>query len=360
MSFGQHVLMTADGLGGVWTYAVELAASLRTHGIRLTLATMGGTLSPEQRSQVAAIDRCELEESSYKLEWMENAWDDVDAAGEWLLALERRCKPDLIHLNGYAHAVLPWQAPTVVVAHSCVLSWWQAVHGTPAPQAWEGYRKRIQAGLSAAGGVVGVSGAMCADLRRFYGPVPSTVAYNGLRTARFHSGLKEEFVLTCGRAWDEAKNIRTLNAAAESLTWPVFLAGSSQHPAGGKVEVDRIRLLGKLAPDQMASWYSRAAIFALPAFYEPFGYAPVEAALSGCALVLGDIPSLREIWGEAAVFVPPRDEKALAQAINDLASREEYRTHMSEKARTRALRYTSEAMVESYLKVYGIGAACAS
>ncbi len=68
----------------------------------------------------------------------------------------------------------------------------------------------------------------------------------------------------------------------------------------------------------MAGWLGRASIFALPARYEPFGLLPLEAALSGCALVLGDIPSLREVWGDAAWFVPPDDRDALTAAIGSL------------------------------------------
>ena len=62
----------------------------------------------------------------------------------------------------------------------------------------------------------------------------------------------------------------------------------------------------------IADWYARASIYALPARYEPFGLSALEAALSGCALVLGDIPSLREVWGDAALFVAPDDTDALA------------------------------------------------
>ena len=60
---------------------------------------------------------------------------------------------------------------------------------------------------------------------------------------------------------------------------------------------------------------ARAAIYALPAHYEPFGLSILEAAMSGCALVLGDIPSLREIWGDAAVFVHPDNRDAVARCL---------------------------------------------
>ena len=124
----RHILMTADTVGGVWTYAVELARGLTANGVHVSLATMGAPLSREQRSEVQFND-VQVFESSYKLEWMENPWQDVDAAGEWLLDLDDRLQPDLIHLNNYAHGKLDWRAPVLMVGHSCVYSWWRAVHG---------------------------------------------------------------------------------------------------------------------------------------------------------------------------------------------------------------------------------------
>src|ERR671939_521178 len=109
------LLMTADTLGGVWTYALELARALCEHGVQVALATMGARLNPQQREQVEEIRTLEVFESDYKLEWMERPWHNVDAAGEWLLELEEEVQPDIVHLNGYAHGALPWHTPTLVV-----------------------------------------------------------------------------------------------------------------------------------------------------------------------------------------------------------------------------------------------------
>src|SRR3954454_20769962 len=120
LSVPQKILMTADPLGGVWTYALELARMLE--GVEVALATMGGPLTSEQRLEVAGLPNTSLFESHFKLEWMEDPWRDVDAAGEWLLRLESDLKPDLIHLNGYVHGSLSWNSPTLLVGHSCVMS----------------------------------------------------------------------------------------------------------------------------------------------------------------------------------------------------------------------------------------------
>jgi glycogen(starch) synthase len=129
--------MTADTMGGVWTYALELIKSLAVYNVSVTLATMGAPVTPQQAKNAANIDNLNLREGAeFKLEWMENPWQDVRNAGEWLLDLEASVQPDLIHLNGYSHGSLPWQHPVLVIGHSCVLSWWQAVKQEDAPAHW--------------------------------------------------------------------------------------------------------------------------------------------------------------------------------------------------------------------------------
>ena len=145
-----RVLMTADTVGGVWTYALELCEGLGRRSVAVTLATMGPAPSDEQRAAAARISNLELVESRSKLEWMEDPWADLKAAGDWLLHLEAAVEPDLVHLNGYALAALPWTRPVLVAGHSCVLSWWQAVHGEAAPAEWSRYREAVARGLRAA------------------------------------------------------------------------------------------------------------------------------------------------------------------------------------------------------------------
>ena len=346
--------MTADTVGGVWTYALELVRALAPYGTAVSLATMGGALCPEQEVEAAALSNLTLHPSGFKLEWMESPWGEVAQAGEWLLDLERQLQPDLIHLNGYAHGALPWRAPVLVVGHSCVLSWWRSVKGEAAPAAWDRYRREVSRGVRKADRVAAPTGAMLAWLQEYYGPIRSgTVIPNGRSAAFYIPAPKEPFIFTAGRLWDEAKNIALLDRIARRLPWPVYVAGEPRHPDGRESRFDGLCALGRLSAAALAGWLSRAAIYALPARYEPFGLAPLEAALSGCALVLGDLPSLREVWGEAARFIPPDDPEALRTALQALIDDPALRESMARRARARALRYTPDRMAKGYLAVYG-------
>src|SRR5690606_30146587 len=97
-----RVLMTADTVGGVWTYSMELAAALAPHGVELIVAVMGREPDAGQREQARLLPNVRLAVSSLRLEWMPEPWRDVDAAGVWLLGLAEREGVDLVHLNGYA------------------------------------------------------------------------------------------------------------------------------------------------------------------------------------------------------------------------------------------------------------------
>ncbi len=350
----RKILMTTDTVGGVWTYSLELARGLGERGVEVALATMGAPIDELQRDKVDRIPGLRVFESHHKLEWMEDPWRDIEKAGEWLLNLESRISPDVVHLNSYVHGSLPWSAPTVVVGHSCMLSWWQAVKKEPAPEAWDRYRVEVTAGLAAADVVVAPSAAMFADLARHYGVLPHTrVIPNGSDPCLFRPTAKEKMCFTAGRLWDEAKNLEAVEQVAPRLPWPVYVAGDNHHPDGGEIRPHTTRLLGRLSQRALAAWLGRSSIYVLPARYEPFGLSVLEAALAGCALVLGDIPGLRETWRNRAVFVPPDDTEALEREILRLIEEPDRRQSLASGARARALELTPERMVEGYLDIYG-------
>jgi glycosyltransferase involved in cell wall biosynthesis len=350
------VLMTADAVGGVWTYALELCRAVAAHGADVALATMGPCPTELQRTQATALANVTLHTSSYRLEWMDNPWDDVERAGEWLLELAATEKVDLIHLNGFAHAALPWRKPVVIVAHSCVYSWWHAVHGTRPPSSWEHYRRMVERGLAHATTVVTPTRAFIRELRQSYTfETPVHVISNArapapfLRTAEVP---KEPLIFASGRLWDEAKNLRVLDVAARRISWPVFVAGDTRSPDGRAVSVDALHCVGRQSEAEIARWLQRASIFVHPARYEPFGLAVLEAAHAHCALVLSDIPTLREVWGDAALFVDANGTAELEHTLCRLIDAPEERARLGRLACQRAAMLSIPRMGEQYLALY--------
>jgi glycogen(starch) synthase len=340
------VLIATDTVGGVLTYTAELAAELEAGGDEVVVATMGPALRADQRRLLPA----RVHESEFRLEWMEEPWDDVAAAGEWLLAIAEETRPDVVHLCSYAHGSLPFEAPKVLVAHSCVLSWWRAVHREPAPAAWDRYRQEMGEGLRGADAVVAPTRAMLAELERDHDldPDRTAVIHNGssAQAAPAHPD-KRPLILGSGRFWDPAKNLAALDAAAEGLPWPVAVAGEM-----GDAAPAHARSAGLLGREALAELRRDAAIYAAPAVYEPFGLGILEAARDRCALVLGDVPSLRELWEGAAVFVDPRDERRLRWALEELIEDGGRREELAARAHRRAAGYGIARSARAYRRLY--------
>jgi glycosyltransferase involved in cell wall biosynthesis len=106
------------------------------------------------------------------------------------------------------------------------------------------------------------------------------------------------------------------------------------------VQLNQLDWLGVLEPLELQDLMTRSQAFVSCAFYEPFGLAVLEAAQAGCALVLSDLPTFRELWDGAALFVPPSDARAIADALSKVAADTVLRDGLASAAETRAARYT--------------------
>lgn len=348
----RRVLATADAVGGVWTFALELARGLTARGAEVLLAVIGPEPDPARQAEAAAIAGLALAVPGLGLEWADKAGPLADDARRKLLALERAFAPDLVHANGgFREAAAGFAAPVLVTAHSCVATWWRACRGEPAPADWGAYAAGVRAGLAAASAVVAPTAAFLRDFQEAWGPVRRPrVVRNGLNLPGAPAGRRRPVVLAAGRLWDDAKNLAALVAVAADLPWPVLVAGDP--PAGGGVGAG-VRHLGRLPGGDLRRAMAEAAVFAAPARYEPFGLAVLEAAASGCALVLGRVPSLLELWGDAALFAEPDDPASLRAALLELIEDPEKLRRLQAAARERSRAFGRAPMVEGYL------AACA-
>ena len=124
-----HVLMTADTVGGVWTYTRELVSGLIEQGIRVSLVSLGKLPSPNQTTWMDALPELDYRPTDYRLEWMQDSERDVEESSNYLESVIREVRPDLLHLNQYCYGTVSPEIPRIVVAHSDVASWRVAVHG---------------------------------------------------------------------------------------------------------------------------------------------------------------------------------------------------------------------------------------
>lgn len=351
----EKVLMTTDTVGGIWTYALELSRQLCRKNVQVSLATMGKNLTPAQWQDVRTITGLQVYESNYKLEWMEDPWGDIEEAGRWLLELESTIRPDIVHLNSYTFGALSFSAPVLLVCHSCVYTWWQSVKKEQPAETWNTYYQNVQRGLEEADQLVAISKCYARQLAATYhvNKHKIKVIYNGLDLANYAPAEKLPYIFGAGRIWDEAKNYRIAEKIAPHVKWPVRIAGSTSHDGKDITGTFKnVELLGSLSGTEIQKELSEAAVFMLPAFYEPFGLSALEAALSGCALILADIPTFREIWQNAALYVNPDDASGWISSLNLLIDDEPLRRQLAGLAFVRAHTFNVRTMAAKYIRLY--------
>lgn len=349
-----HILMSADALGGVWPYTLDLAAGLARHGAAVTVALMGPAPAPERIAQAEAATGARILPTGLPLDWTAAAHEAVTQAAEALARLARQQGADLVHLHAPALALGPFPCPVVAVCHSCVATWWAALEAGPLPPdlAW---RADLAArGCRAADRLLAPTHAFARATQAAYGlPAPPEVVRNGRRPVGDPAGaLQAPHLFSAGRLWDRAKNAAALDRLAARLPVPLRAAGPVTGPNGEHFAASHLHLLGCLDEAGIAAELAARPVFVSLAAYEPFGLAVLEAAACACALVLSDLPTFRELWDGAALFVDPGDEAATARAAAGLVGDAERRRALGSAARARAETYAVEAMVAGVRAVH--------
>ncbi len=338
--------MTADAVGGVWSYATDLAEGLRHRGHAVTLAVLG----PPPRSLPAGLD---VIETGLPLDWLAEDEDAILLAGRVVSQLATECRATVLHLNSPALAASHRPAvPVVGVCHSCLATWWDAVREEDLPQGLAWRRDVLARGYAACDQLIAPSRSFARATAAVFGVSP-TVVRNGRASPAATGRTKDAVALTAGRLWDAGKNMQSLDRAASLMQGAVYAAGPSQGPDGVSVELAAVRTMGLLDAAAMQDALHRAAVFVSLALYEPFGLTVLEAAQAGCALVLSDIPTFRELWSGAAVFVQPDDSAAVSAVLDGLLDDPAEAARLGERARACAARYTVDAMVDGTLAAYG-------
>jgi len=347
-----RLLLTADTVGGVWQYATDLAGGLVAHGIEPVLAMLGPRATDAQKAAVPA--GVELVETGLPLDWLAASPREATEAGHALARLATRLRADIVQLNAPAFAAAAsFDQPVLAIAHSCVGTWWQAVRGGRIHPNYGWRAGMTRTGLENADRVVAPSGAFAAMLQHCYRlDEKTTVVRNGRRPVRLPDAKSESYAFTAGRLWDEGKNVGVLDWAASRLSMPLRMAGPTAGPNGASVAVRHGQVLGLLSEAEIAGQLAARPIFVSSALYEPFGLAVLEAAQAGCALVLSDIPTFRELWEGAARFVYPHDGGGFVRAIEEIAADAELRARLGEAARVRARDYTVERMAAGMAAIY--------
>jgi len=161
-----------------------------------------------------------------------------------------------------------------------------------------------------------------------------------------NSLLQGPYVLSVGAIQQRKNQLAALEAAA-AVGMPLVVVGPDKDP-GLAAELRRrgARLEGYVTSERLAELYRGAACLVQASRYEGFGLPVLEAMASGTPVVAVPDPALREVGGDAAVFV---EEDALADGIRE-AIRERDRLALASLERAGA--FSWRAAAERTLAVY--------
>ena len=353
---GLRILLTVDAVGGVWQYGMDLARALAARGAKTVIAHLGPPPSDAQHAEAAAIRNAVFIETGLPLDWLSDGPREIVRAGERIMRLARDEGVDLVQVNmPTLAAATPGDLPVVAVAHGCVSTWWEAAHpDEPLAPDFAWHRTLTRESLHMADLVVAPSAAFAGTIMRHYGLKQAPAVVHNGRTPLVPSGdaPPHDGAFTAGRLWDRAKNAAILDGAAARLAVPFHAAGAAIGPHGEQAALKHLRLLGALDEAALAHWLGKRPVFVSAASFEPFGLAVLEAAQAGCALVLSDIPTFRELWDGAALFVPEQDEAAYAEAVGEVIGDSLLRARVGASARERAARRTPAALGHAMLALY--------
>jgi glycogen(starch) synthase len=350
-----RVLMTADTVGGVWRFAQELTSGLLEAGDAVALVSFGREPSMAQQAECQRLHALWGESFFYvscdtPLEWMRENKRAFGQAAAGLARVSREFEAELLHANQFCFGAAQLGIPTVVTAHSDVLSWARCCRGAELGDSeWLArYCALVQHGLDAADLVTAPTTWMMRALGEgFRLRSEQLVIPNGRSIAAQAPGERRLRAVTAGRVWDEAKDVALLGMVQSPM--PLVVAGEEECDGLRAGVLKGVELRGALSEQATLQLFANSAVYVCPSRYEPFGLAPLEAALCGCAIVAREIESLREVWGNAALYF--RDAGELSAMLKRLYEDPEFLFEYQRRAGERAQIFSREQMVRKYRKM---------
>jgi glycogen synthase len=345
------ILMTTDTRDDKWYFTLNLLSSLSYENVEVVLLAMGPKLFHHQLEELEELaPNIHFYHQSILPEWKENDLTSLPRASIWINKIFSAEKPDLIHLNHYSPACIHWDVPVVLSPHSCIVMQEMVKNQNDLTDNHQKVFHMTQIALHSANALVFPSVALLSYFTAIYGEMSNVfIIPPGLKQNFIPSDQKFPMVFSEGNLEDPYHQLDLLMDAASSINGEIFIAGE-------KEQIQRlpknVRFLGKLTRQQKMNWLKMAAIYAWPSKNDPFGLGFLDAASQRCALVGGENPYLKEIWGEALEEVKDENPIDLADACNELLHFPHKAYARGENAFSKAQEFNQQSIARQYVELY--------
>lgn len=115
---------------------------------------------------------------------------------------------------------------------------------------------------------------------------------------------------------------------------------------------DNVKLTGYLEAKELVKLFCQAKAYVFPSLAEGFGIPGLNAMAAGLPVACANIPTLEEVYGDAALYFDPHDQQDIAQKIRQIVTSEETRLDLIKRGQAQAAKYSWRRMAEQTLDVY--------
>ncbi len=288
-----------------------------------------------------------------------------------LIKLEKK-----VDLFFYPHINLPMYIPknTIITVHDL----------TPFTEFWDRnvfkkkyYKFIFKRAIKQCKGIIVISEATKKDLIKFdktVGPKIKVIyefiddkfiKYDKTCGSENTPPINGNYILFIGNR-KKHKNLERLiyafNKIKNQSKYKLVIAGSKDKNNELKDDIDLLikklclekEIIELISPDDetIINLYKNAQLFVFPSLYEGFGLPPLEAMACRCPIAVSDLPVLKEVCGDAAIYFNPESEEDMAAKIINICEDNELKQSLVSKGKERLKFFDKNNIIEEYLKYF--------
>ncbi|HSX09820.1 MAG TPA: glycosyltransferase family 1 protein [Candidatus Saccharimonadales bacterium] len=283
-------------------------------------------------------------------------------------------KLDLVHFPYFSVPIF-YKGSFVITIHDLIINHYPTGKASTLPSPiyyfkLMSYKYIIKSAAQHAQKVIAVSQATKSEIAKHLGVSESKIAVTHEGVERRHKKeiakdkkISFPYLLYVGNAYPH-KNLDRLISAFGQLEreYPdlkLILVGKKnyfythlENKVKGMLLDKRIIFAGNINDEGLSALYQQAVALILPSLMEGFGLTGLEAMQEECLVLASNIPSLKEIYQDAAIYFDPLAVESMHATIREVLENKKKFLPLIEKGKKRVATFSWEKMAEQTMNIY--------